>query len=536
MKAVLFISLLFLLVFFYSQQINLMTADLGRHIRNGEAFVERREVISTNYYSYTEPNKAVLNHHWGVGVVFYQLYACFGFWGISAFYIGLMLLACIIFFVLAQRLSNFYLAYILSVLNLPLIVSRLEIRPEGFSYLFLGLFLLVLFLVREGKCSQRYLWGLCLLQLLWVNMHIFFIFGPMLVVCFWLDEWLRGKCGFIDQDKKRLHVFAGVVGGLVVASCLNPYGIFGALTPFNILKEYGYMLAENQSVLFMQKRFSGNMLYVQFEIVFTLMVLVVLALSVKMKKFQYFVHVMLLAIFSCLAWRAVRGISLFGFMCIPIGAHLLFMIFKEFRSALSRHCLRICALFAFGVVFCGLFYRGGIYNPYRAKNLPLILKGESLKVPFVSVIKHFDKLLGLMPQVNASAQFFQANHLKGPIFNNYDIGGYLIFHLFPEEKVFVDNRPEAYRVPFFKEKYVPMQEDELIWQTMDQEYGFNVIYFYRLDMTPWAQPFLIQRISDPLWVPVFVDAYSIILLKRNSINQSIINQYALPKSMFVVTK
>jgi len=55
--------------------------------------------------------------------------------------------------------------------------------------------------------------------------------------------------------------------------------------------------------------------------------------------------------------------------------------------------------------------------------------------------------------------FFKENNLQGPIFNNYDIGGYLIFNLFPQEKVFVDNRPETYSSEFFQEDYIPMQED-----------------------------------------------------------------------------
>jgi len=60
---------------------------------------------------------------------------------------------------------------------------------------------------------------------------------------------------------------------------------------------------------------------------------------------------------------------------------------------------------------------------------------------------------GLVQGNNQSAQFFIDNNIKGPLFNNYDIGGYLIYHFYPQEKVFTDNRPEAYSVSFF-EKYI----------------------------------------------------------------------------------
>ena len=110
------------------------------------------------------------------------------------------------------------------------------------------------------------------------------------------------------------------------------------------------------------------------------------------------------------------------------------------------------------------------------------------------------------------------------MFNNYDIGSYLIFHLFPHIRPFVDNRPESYSVRFFKDVYVPMQEDEKIWKRVDGQYNFNAIYFYRHDITPWAQPFLIRRLKDPAWIPVFVDNYCLILLKRNNKNKEIINK------------
>ncbi|MCA9399075.1 MAG: hypothetical protein KC618_04955, partial [Candidatus Omnitrophica bacterium] len=100
--------------------------------------------------------------------------------------------------------------------------------------------------------------------------------------------------------------------------------------------------------------------------------------------------------------------------------------------------------------------------------------------------------------------------------------------------VFVDNRPEAYSTAFFQEQYIPMQEDEAVWKKFDQQYRFNVIYFYRLDLTPWAQPFLIRRLEDPLWAPVYVDDFTIILLKRNAGNEAVIRQLELPKSIFQV--
>ena len=55
---------------FFAQKIILVNADLGRHITNGRLFIENGVLISTNFYSYTEPDSPTINHHWGTGVIF----------------------------------------------------------------------------------------------------------------------------------------------------------------------------------------------------------------------------------------------------------------------------------------------------------------------------------------------------------------------------------------------------------------------------------------------------------------------------------
>jgi hypothetical protein len=53
-----------------------------------------------------------------------------------------------------------------------------------------------------------------------------------------------------------------------------------------------------------------------------------------------------------------------------------------------------------------------------------------------------------------------------------------------------------------------------------------------LDYTPWAQNFLIHRVKDPLWAPVFVDNKTILFLQRNEENKEIIKKYEIPKEVF----
>jgi hypothetical protein len=140
--------------------------------------------------------------------------------------------------------------------------------------------------------------------------------------------------------------------------------------------------------------------------------------------------------------------------------------------------------------------------------------------------------IGLENGELAPIEFIKTNHIKGPFMNNYDVGGFMIFGLFPTWKVFVDNRPEAYPKEFFQNTYIPMQENETKWAEEMSKNKFNAIFFYRLDYTPWAQNFLIHRVKDPLWAPVFVDNKTILFLQRNEENKEIIKKYEIPKEVF----
>lgn len=492
-----FFLYLFLL---FSQKIDLTTADLGRHIKNGEIFVSTHKVISTNTYSYTQPDFPVVTHHWGAGVIFYILWKIGGFQLISFIYSILSACGVFLFSRIAKRNYGWIPALISVFLTIPLFVYRTEIRPEGISFLFLGIYWYLLTLFSQGRLKfGRLLLLIIFLQILWVNTHIFFVFGPLIAFVYYIQS-------LFDKKLDRRYMFILFIGTLFSA-LLNPFFLKGALTPFTILGKSGYMIAENQSILFMQSRFNDYIyLHVEF-LTFVAVLGFIGSLRQKEKIRSYLsVHVMTV-FFLLLSWNTVRAIPLFGYFVIIFLSSCLKPFFEKIKPSADT-------LFSFFGIAIGI--------------IVLLIISPTSYSPFYKRLG-----FGLAEGVNTSADFFKDNQLHGPIFNNYDIGSYLIYHLYPNEKVFVDNRPEEYSVSFFKDIYIPLQENESVWENLQKEYKFNVIFFYRRDFTPWAQPFLIRRIKDHLWVPVYVDMYTIILVKNTPQNQSIIQRYRLPESMFV---
>ena len=250
---------------FLAHKINLVTADLGRHLKNGEDFFKTFSPLRTNYYSYTEPDFPVINHHWGSGAVFYLVWKWAGFEGLHVFFAAVSLATLWLFFDGARREAGAGLSALAGLLVLPLLAERTEIRPEAISYFLFAAFFRLLLDYRSERMSFRGLLLLPVLEALWVNVHIYFVFGPVLIGAFWLESWLARRRR--PRDPGRL---GGVLLLTAAAALLNPYGLKGALAPAEIFKNYGYRLVENQPVWFIEK-LVHNPNFLIFKIVFALL-------------------------------------------------------------------------------------------------------------------------------------------------------------------------------------------------------------------------------------------------------------------------
>lgn len=495
-KLLLFLLLLSCFSILFVRKINLTTADIGRHIKNGEILLTTGKIVSTNFYSYTQPDLKVVNHHWLSGVIFFLAYKAFGFSGLSFFYAILSGLAIYLVYLISKKQVGGDVAFFVVMLLLPLMSYRVEVRPEVFSILFICIYLYLLFGYIRNEINFKYLLlFIALTQLFWVNLHIFFIVGPFLITLFIFAL-------FITHDAKRAKKLLPVLFLSIAVCFINPFGINGVLEPLTILKRYGYRIYENQPLLFVQG-FNPSMIYYYADTIFALgAVYLGLFIGAARKKLCTgdVIVLTLFVIFGLAAFGMVRMLSLFGFIACLF-----------FTSVLEK-------------------IPNILMNVSSAINYLLLASLIATSV----VIGNFG--WGLYPGVQNGARFFDENNLKGPIFNNYDIGGYLIFNLFPKEKVFVDNRPEAYSVSFLKDTLIKMQQDEEAWKELSPKFNFNVIFFYLNDTTDWAQPFLLRRLDDPQWVPVYGDSFTLVFVKNAPENQDIIRSYRIPREYFRLTK
>ncbi|MFA5926142.1 MAG: hypothetical protein WC831_04360 [Parcubacteria group bacterium] len=512
-KISIFLILLIWLGVFMANKVDLATADLGRHLENGKWLVgnhfnlfEKNSPVHENFYSYTNSDFPVVNHHWGSGVLFYFIYKLFGFTGLSLFYIIFSLAIFAMFFQIARQKSNFTAAALLSLLLIPLMAERGEIRPEIFSYFFAGVFFWALLSWQEKKLATSRLFALPILMILWVNLHVYFFAGLFIIGVFWLSG--IGQLIFSKLSDEEFSEKARGVKSLTIVlflsalgSLINPFGIKGLLYPFQIFKNYGYTIVENKSVSFVESYgiVNSNFFLIKVVLIFLLLSFVLLFFADR-KKIS-FSSLVFAVFFGTMGWLAIRNLTLLGFFALPVLAENISGIFslkEKERNPAQEDGLSVLYIFIF--VFAAI-----------------------VSYQFIS-LHSTDRGIGLLPENEKAAEFFRKENIKGPVFNNYDIGGYLIWNLYPQEKVFVDNRPEAYPDSFFSEVYKPMQDDPAVFEKIDKEYDFNAIFFYRNDITPWGVNFQKAISKNSQWKKAYEDDFASIYIKRDGNNKPLIEQ------------
>lgn len=494
-----------------ARPIDLVTADLGRHIANGYWLWHegRTALLSQNFYSYTEPQAAFTNHHWLGGVLFYAVHQLAGFAGLSWLWLVLVAVSYALMAGMALTQYKSWRTWLVLLLAVPLASSRTEVRPEGFSVFFAAVFIFFLSRYTAGVGHRRWLLLLPLIMALWVNLHIYFVFGLAIIGFYAMQAWLQRpalrETGRMAQTRWLLFVAAASL----MATMLNPFGLGLVLYPLKIFSNYGYMIVENQSLRFLLNYGLRLPVFPPALVALALLALGGLLALARGRDVRVLLRadVAIAGLFAVLASLALRNVAAFGVLGLPALASLWQASKSHHRALGAVRDVTLVSLVTLGLG--GFWLWGG--------------RGQIAQAG-----------VGLQPDVNSAAEFFRQVGIKGPIFNNYDIGGYLIYHLFPSEPVFVDNRPEAYSESFLQDQYIKMQNDDATWRREAERYGLNTIFFFWHDATPHGQRFLTTRVQDPEWVPVFVDARCLILVKNIAQNQSIIERFAIPRETFRV--
>src|SRR5205085_362895 len=98
--------------------------------------------------------------------------------------------------------------------------------------------------------GTKWIFLLPIIQLIWINTHIYFFVGLVLegIFLFFLAyKYLRSH-----QEIAKLKLLSIIFVLSLAVSLINPNGLSGILYPLNVNQNYGYTIVENQTIFLLE--------------------------------------------------------------------------------------------------------------------------------------------------------------------------------------------------------------------------------------------------------------------------------------------
>jgi hypothetical protein len=435
-------------------------AGTGWHIRNGELMLHTHVVTRADPFSSTMSGKAWFAWEWLYDLLIAALHHWGGLNGV-VFFTSLIVAAtfALAFRLMLARGADLVLTVVVLALAIGASSIHLFARPHILSWLFAVIWFQVLDSWDVVPDDWRKLWCLPVLMIFWVNLH-----GGFLTGFFLLGIYLTGTVADYAGARgignrpiaQKLRRLAAVTVLTLLATLLNPYGYNLHLHIYQYLSDRFLM---NHIQEFASPDFHGAA-----ERCFAMLVLIaVVALAASRKKPSH--SQVLVVIFA-----AASG--LYASRNIPVSSLLLALVTAPLFSQPMADAEANPEIAAW------LRRRFARWNSFsvRIRDMEASLSGHLWPVAAVLLgiwlcahggrLGSAEVLSAYFPEkrfpVSAVDAVWQAG-VREPVFCPDYWGGYLIYRLYPETKVVVDDRHDLYGSEFFKE-YLNTVRGEPGWQ------------------------------------------------------------------------
>lgn len=419
----------------------LLDSDTGWHIRTGEMILGQRMVPRRDPFSFTMGGHEWFAWEWLADVGMAGLHGWRGLAGIVA---GAFLLLFVSFALLSElmrrRGADPFIALVMTVLGAIGTVVHWLARPHLLSILLMVIWCAIVEQYRRDR--SRWIWFAPLLIALWANLHGAFVATFVVLGVYFVGDWLelavRGEA-WTAATRRVLRTYF-LVGALsILASLATPYGIH----------LYGHLLrylTDTRLLASISEFQSPNFHTLDGKLIEILLLLGAVA-AVNALRQRRFVETGVLVLWGHMTLQSERHVTMLVVMLIPIIAEQLTRLAEEagewiaarngsgakvFRAVRSwyRDTMAINAQLngTFVTIALLLFIIWASGGSWANKILSPRFDPRSHPVEAVEFILKQGR-----------------QGLPGNLFSSDQYGGYLIYRLFPEFKVFVDGRSDFYR-------------------------------------------------------------------------------------------
>ncbi len=494
-----FETLIFLLtiaILTFTTLYSIPAADNWWNLATGRYIIENLRIPRWDIFSYTAQGSPWIVTQWLFQVFLYALYFLSGLKGIYLLRTFLLLstLSVVYYHCITRKLNPLLSS---AVLIISVFIAQpyyyFDIRAYLVSYLFTALYY---FLLERRKIEKKSfpLWLLPLINCIWVNCHSAFFTGFFLIFIYFTDEYFR------EEEGKKSSIFLIKAGLLTfLSSFINPWTYKILIYPFRLGMGRGFwqqFLNEwNPPELF------GRNL--SFTIFFSLCILITV-LTIKKATIR---DILIFIALGYLSFKAVRHITLFCIVIIPVMAkHLDLLMPAKFKTDFTDNLRKALEK-----------------NIFLKIITLLICLSIFLRTTLIIFTTDFSMEKEMFPYYGS--QFVRENNLPGRMYNPYEWGGYIIWKLYPEKTVFCDGRAETvYSVEICKDSYFSMKGEDI---SVLDKYNINTVLCNKINEPQgMLLPVELQKLPE-LWVLIYSDENSYIFIRNTPSNKDIIEKFYL---------
>jgi hypothetical protein len=456
-------------------------SDLGRHLAIGQHILNARTIPTENVFSHTLTGAERPPYEWLTQVVFALAYRAAGLDGIVLAVTLIIAVTFTFLYVQASRWSGLPLTSLfLTILAVSASSLHWLPRPHVITFLFLAILLERLEAVQSGKFVP--IWQFPVLMLFWVNFHGGFIFG-FLVWFAYLAGWVWDK--WIKKSKPDRAIWQQLWRGFmlaVIASVLTPDGLGSWRAVLN--NRSRYILSQTVETM------PPGITQVGTWPFFILVILSVVFLFNARKQVKAS-HVFLLGGLAGMGLLMARNIPLFAIATTPV----LSLWAKESLRTRNKWIALEDRISGLQKPLQGYFWPALL-------GLALILTIVGRQVVREDALFHFDERVFPVQ----AADWLEKHPQSGRMFNEFNWGGYLLYRLWPDQRVFLDSQTDFYGETLMRE-YEQVMTAAADWET--------VLAFYDVSWVILPQNARLSKVLQEFapWEMIYKDETAIIMRK-----------------------
>jgi hypothetical protein len=398
--------------------VRLCDPDLWGHVRFGQAMLSAGHIAWRDPYSYSAQGHLWLNHEWLTELVMGALYNHLNVFGLKLMKLGCT--ALIFVFIAAAEsetgaptLIQFAILLIASVTMAP----QIQFRPQVFTFALLSA--LIYLLARDTYGRGARLWIAIPMLALWANLHGGFIIGIATLATYSAVSIAQNI--YERRGSERALRLCGLTALAILATLATPYGIGTWQSVVHALfNPYTHIVVIDWQPLWSSLvKNSGSEAIRAFYLGLAVALMAAMLISfIFSPSWDDLPLVMIAAVMSIAAFLAVRNITVAVIaICAPLARHLPLSLERRWPAIrddpgatqpASRANQVILAILAIVI-----FWRGNFFS---------------------------NRLTSVDPYPVSACAFMKDHGLKGNVLVLFGWGEYLIWHLEPDSKVFMDGR------------------------------------------------------------------------------------------------